>query len=265
MRINHFSSCLNKSKNFKAHTLLHKDDIGKLRPVENLFFLAHPDDETCFFYHLTNLVNVDPDSVLLVYTNLGQKGRDARGILERYDPRMKDLRADELAHSTDDGYGLNRAPLIMDFIDGETHTDNVKKQMEVIVENIIRNVKPKNIFTFEPNGITNHTDHKAISEVATDVFVKNKTDLTQNSNLYHVGLTDKAKDLLIAKTQNDTHIFTYAKAGLSDISKEYDVSNFIEIIDRAMSFYKSQFNDKAIKAFCNYIQEYPFINMILRK
>lgn len=247
---------------FKAHDLLHRDDIDKLRPTENLFLLAHPDDESCFFYHLANLVNKDSDSVQLVYTNSGQKGRDARGILERYDPQMKDLREKELSYATDEDYGLNRAPLIMDFIDGETHQDKIRDEIKIVTEAVLEKIQPKNIYTFEPNGITYHSDHRTISEVATEVYENNRDNLTRDTNLWHVGLMEKSRNLLIEETQKDTHIFTYAKAALTKASKKYDVSKFIERIYKAMSFYETQFTKSGVKSFCNYIRKYPFVDMI---
>ena len=269
-RINKVSNFVNsKSKNqqlsFKSLELKHRKDIEKLTPAENLFFLAHPDDETCFFYFIANLLNKDSNSVQLIYTNPGQKGRDARGILERYDPRMKDLREQELVQAIDDGYNSKRAPLVLDFIDGETHLQKNKDEMKIFVKEIIDRVNPVNIFTFEPNGITNHSDHRAISEVTDEVYDENRLSLTQDKKLWKIGLTKRASELLIQETEKDTHIFTYVKPFIDKASKNYNVTKYIEQIYKAMSAYKSQFKPEAVISFCNYLKKYPFVDMCIRR
>lgn len=255
----------NQNLNFKRLDLQHRGDIEKLTPAENLFFLAHPDDESCFFYFISNLLAKDSGSVQLIYTNSGQNGRDARGILERYDPRMKDLREHELIQAIDEGYNSKRSPLVLDFIDGQTHLEENKRDMKVFVKEIIDRVKPANIFTFEPKGITNHSDHRAISEVTSAVFEENKDSLTKDKKLWKVGLTKKAAELLIKETERDTHIFTYVRPSIERAGNSVDVSRFIEQIYKAMSAYKSQFKPEAVESFCAYLKKYPLIDMIMRR
>ena len=255
---------LKSNLKFGAVKILRPNDIPRLKPCEKLVLLAHPDDEACFFSFISNFLKDKKDSVQLVYATSGQKGRDVRGIIPRYDSKMGLQRENELVNALDE-YKLERHPLILDLMDGESHYPENKDKMHKMLEKVVDNIKPKEVYTFDPFGVTTHSDHIAISEVTSDVLKRSQKDSYKDIKLWQVAFTEKSKNEFIDKTKDHTHMFLSTRASIVKPDIQFNISqNIPEIID-SFNHYKSQFPENAITAMKNYFTENPWIDLILKR
>lgn len=268
MKINYISQNTQprtKSKITFGHLeLLRPDSIEKLEQCNDLFLFAHPDDESCFFSFFTQKDKNSKSAPQFVYTTQGQKGRDIRNIIPRFDPRMGTEREKELIEALE-AYDMKKNPMLLDLMDGETHYPENKIRIQSFLEKIVDTVKPKNVYTFDSIGMTGHSDHIAISEVASDVLKRTNFDKYKGINLWQVALTNEAKNNLINETKDHTHIFTYARSSITKPDAQYNIFENIPEIVKAFSKYKTQFSDTAVVAIKDYLINHPTIDLVLKR
>ncbi len=256
-----------KVKNGKIE-LIGPKDIGKLTPCDVLMIIPHPDDIEVFFPQITKFLE-DKKSVQLVYTTSGQKGRDSRGLIPRYDPKMKDQRESELKEALAT-LGVKRNPLLLGKMDGATHRPEVQTQIKPMLKDIIFNTQPKEIHTFGPEGMTNHSDHKATRAMVADVMEDLKAELAQEKDgdwingtrVMQVGLTTKQVEEYKNITAPTTPIFKYLRNSQVPIDEKIELTkDGIDKIVDATTAYGSQFPDKAPEAVGDYYKNNPFVRV----
>ncbi|MFA7659144.1 MAG: PIG-L family deacetylase [Candidatus Gastranaerophilaceae bacterium] len=242
--------------------LKRKEDIPNLKKADVAIFMAHPDDEICFFSFIPNLINQNK-KVQLVYSTSGERGRDVRGIFERFAPEIKDLRENELRTSLEN-LEVNINPLILGLPDSFTHLEDNIKTMKSMVSSIIEKICPNEIYTFGPEGVTNHTDHKAIGGVAFAVVKDINSSKTKEGKikLYQVGFLEKSKKKIIKFTKKSTKAFTFVQAvNSAKPSFKFNISKSIPNIIKAFNSHKTQFTPETVEALKHYFKTNKYIDI----
>ncbi len=123
---------------------------------------AHPDDETAVAG--TIALMAEDNDVYLICATSGDNGendiKDSGELLPLM--REDEVRASAKALGVKHVYFLG-------LIDGEISNNNYHETSRRIM-NIIEDIQPDTLMTFEPRGITGHLDHIAISFITTHVF-----------------------------------------------------------------------------------------------
>ncbi len=211
------------------------------KPVVNannkkiLVILAHPDDETAVAPILAKYAaNND------VYLTIATDGR--YGIREHAGIPAGDslvaVRKLEAACSCN-ALGIH-PPILLGFHDGSgmvTGMGEYFRQTEALREKVkatIQELDPALIITFGPDGDTGHLDHRGISDITTEVILRE--GWYERYPLYYIGWT---KDKVIALPQNDgvnttdtQYLNVQIPYSQADEEKLYDV----------IACHKSQFN-----------------------
>lgn len=147
---------------------LNQSDVKKLGTILGIW--AHPDDETFSMGGLIACASANGQQVACVTATKGDAGKTSDP--DRWpQERLAKIRTEELNKAMNllgsvDHYWLK-------YKDGclcDCNTNQAVTQLESIIEK----VRPDTIITFEPLGITGHSDHKTISEWAKKAAKKKK-------------------------------------------------------------------------------------------
>ncbi len=131
-------------------------DIKQLGTILGIW--AHPDDEAWAMAGLIAIARRNQQRVVLVTATRGDAGKTANQA--RWpQAELGKIRTKEL----EDCLGLMDVSEHhwLDYADGALSSADTSTAVEQIT-NLIKEVKPDSVFTFEPNGITGHDDHKTI-------------------------------------------------------------------------------------------------------
>jgi LmbE family N-acetylglucosaminyl deacetylase len=139
------------------------DDVDALGPMLGIW--AHPDDETYLTAGLMAYGVRRGDRVVCVTATRGEEGSWDE---ERWPTdQMGKVREAELMASLG-VLGVKEHHWI-DYYDGTCaqvpHDEGVDR-----AESLIAEIQPRSVFTFGPDGMTGHSDHKAVSAWTTDAF-----------------------------------------------------------------------------------------------
>jgi LmbE family N-acetylglucosaminyl deacetylase len=131
-----------------------------------LAIFAHPDDDIMIGPLLPHYAKAGVQVQLVIVTS-GQQGVTPHAKI----PAGAQLGAIREAESRAacKAYGINE-PILLGEQDGTLGT--MKRHDEIVarLDEIVHNLKPSVIITFGPDGITGHTDHRAVSNMVTEVF-----------------------------------------------------------------------------------------------
>jgi len=150
---------------------LKQSDVKKLGTILGVW--AHPDDETFSMGGLIACASANGQKVACVTATKGDAGKTSDTKRWPQD-RLADIRAKELKEAL--AILGNVDHFWLEYKDGCLCDCGVKRAVTEL-ETIIDKVKPDTIITFEPQGITGHSDHQTISQWATKAAVNKKVKI----------------------------------------------------------------------------------------
>ena len=151
-----------------------------------LAVFAHPDDEFSVAPLLARTA-AEGHRVVLAAITSGQKGVRAHAGIPAGDAlaavREQELRAAAAA------LGIS-PPLLLGFEDQGISTQPAADQVAARLREIVAELRPAVLLTFGPDGITGHPDHRAASNIATEVFQEHRRLSWRPRKLFYAALPD---------------------------------------------------------------------------
>jgi N-acetylglucosamine malate deacetylase 2 len=191
-----------------------------------LGIFAHPDDEAFGPGGTLATLAKDHDVYLICVTN-GDAGINS----SRKTQELGEIRREELLSSSQI-VGVKKV-FFLNYKDGSL-SHNIYHEIAEKVKDIISDLKPETLLTFEPRGVSGHLDHIAVSMIASYVF--EEADFVKE--LWYYCITEKARSL-------HEKYFIYFPPGYkdSDISKTVDISAVWDKKVEAINKHESQKHD----------------------
>ncbi|MEA2487731.1 MAG: N-acetyl-D-myo-inositol-2-amino-2-deoxy-alpha-D-glucopyranoside deacetylase [Actinomycetota bacterium] len=188
---------------------------------------AHPDDETYLSAGLMAAASRAGRQAVCVTATRGEAGSTD---LERWPlETLASVREQELKEALailgTGGVGIEHRWL--DYLDGEC--DKVDENEAVAkVSEIIDDVRPDSVLTFGPDGMTGHTDHKAVCEWTTQAF---RSVSPPGAKLYYATTTQEWLDAVMPVFGPFDVFF----AGLPSVTAPDDLAIDFELDDELMA------------------------------
>lgn len=231
---------------------------GPLPAKKMLAVFAHPDDDIIIGPLLAHSAAQGVKVYLVVVTS-GQRGVKAHAKIPA-GPQLGAVREGE-SRAACKAYGIEE-PFLFGEQDGSLASMQHRDQIIRRLIEIIQRVQPSVIITFGPDGLTGHADHRAVSNMVTEMFqmfrVYQPTGFMPKK-LYYVAYPESlfGKPVppfpgLVASVDDD-YITTIipAKGGLAAAS-------------RGVECYKSQYTPEVMKAFNGMMERVLKGNIYLR-
>lgn len=195
------------------------------KPVAFAIF-AHPDDES-FGPGGTIALLTQTHDVYCICATRGESGEDHSGTQHS----LPEKREEELRRASAH-LGVKQV-FFLDFIDGELKNNSYHSVADKIGE-ITDKYSPEIFMTYEPNGISGHLDHIAVSMITTFVFYKKE----YVRELHYFCLDEEQRGV------GQTY-FVYFPPGKKDseISKRVDIMPVLDKKIAAIKEHKSQIRD----------------------
>ncbi len=188
---------------------------------------AHPDDETFGpggTLHILSQKNT-------VYTICATGGEAGENNSDDHDHSISDIRRKELQNASRI-LGVKDV-FFLGFKDG-TLNNNQYHAIADAVESKLKELKPEIVITFEPNGVSGHIDHIAMSMITTFVV----RDLPFVDKLMYYGNVKERAEL-----RKDYFIYFPPGYDRSEFDLIVDISDVWDVKVRAMHEHKSQVKD----------------------
>jgi N-acetylglucosamine malate deacetylase 2 len=191
-----------------------------------LGIFAHPDDEAFGPGGTLATLAKEHDVYLICVTN-GDAGINS----SKKTKELGEIRREELLASSKI-VGVKKV-FFLNYKDGSL-SHNIYHEIAEKVKDIISDLKPETLLTFEPRGVSGHLDHIAVSMIASYVF--EEVDFVKE--LWYYCITEKARSL-------HEKYFIYFPPGYkaSDISKTVDISAVWDKKVEAINEHESQKHD----------------------
>lgn len=204
-----------------------------------LFVFAHPDDES-FTCGGTILKNTKAgNEVKLICATRGGAGEVGTPPVCSKEELSK-VREKELRNASS-VLGISEV-FFLDYLDGKLDKTSVDELSEKIFE-ILKKENPSEVFTFAPNGLTNHPDHIAISLATSKAFEKFKTQNFTKSCLYFTVISKNNIEKL-RETDADYDVFgELSGVPDSEISMRVDITNELDKKIEALNCHRTQNKD----------------------
>ena len=198
-------------------------------PGPLLLVFAHPDDESSSVAGTTAKYTHRGVSVDLICATRGEKGTrlDVPPDVDTATARETGLRVAAGITGIRDIYFLG-------YLDGDLEKADTGEVANRVMK-IMRKVQPEVVITFGPDGISGHSDHKAISKATTVAFEMLTESGSGPRKLYYVTIPESAlneignEDLAGVKTRPDDEVTTMI-----------DISGYIDTKIRALEAHSSQ-------------------------
>jgi len=228
--------------------------------VDILFILAHPDDESFAFGGLMAWARIRDLRIGLVCATRGEAGEISDPSLGT-PATLGAVRERELRRAMGivDVSTIRLLPYRDSGMAGTPENDDprslVQASQEAVLADIvfqIRDLRPRAVITFGPDGVYKHPDHVRIGEIATEAVQVAASDAYpflgeswHANRLYHMAL---AREDLLAMSQRESGPFSgtspeaIAAMGVprSEITHVFDVSEFIDIKLRVLTSHATQ-------------------------
>lgn len=201
-----------------------------------LAVLAHPDDETSVGPLLAKYAAAGHD-VYLVSITSGQKGTASNPTLSG--DELGAAREEELRCAAK-CLGIH-PPVLLGYQDRGISDPAIMDEITGRLRDIVEDKRPDVIITWGPDGITGHPDHRAASNLATEVFQQRPKLRHKPHKLYHVGLPESRmahapQGIRPLRTVSDEFITTVIEAG-----------SFLDAATAAIRCHKTQWNAARVK------------------
>lgn len=239
-------------------TLLRKKDISNLPKADVVVFIAHPDDETFFFGFLPKLIK-EGKTVQLVYTTSGDALRGT-GFDVVHSPEQASEREQELLKAGK-VLGFNRNPLMLEFHDKETREGDNPKEIKQLASRILEKVQPKEVYSFGPEGITQHGDHIIAGNASLKAVREYNNGQKEKIAFYQVGFSPEQTEGLKQQYPEGGWSRTVPIEG--DITRTIELNpDDINIIMESMACHGSQLDSDTLNNFRRFFQQNPKINLV---
>jgi len=150
---------------------LNQSGVKKLGTILGIW--AHPDDETFSMGGLIACASANGQKVACVTATKGDAGKTSDPVRWPQE-NLADIRVKELKQAL--GILGNVDHYWLEYKDGCLCDCAVNRAVSQL-ESIIDNVRPDTIITFEPKGITGHSDHQTISNWAKKAAANKKVQI----------------------------------------------------------------------------------------
>lgn len=204
-----------------------------------LFIFAHPDDES-FTCGGTILKKTNTgDQVKLICATKGEAGELGDPPVCTRD-KLPEVREKELSDASKI-LGISDI-YFLDYFDSKLNEAPIDEVSERLLE-LLKKESPDEVYTFGPNGLTNHADHIAISLAAVKAFGKYKMLISKPRSLFFV--VSAASDIEKLKNSNGGYKAFGEISGTPDheISMKVDIHEELDKKIEALSCHKSQHKD----------------------
>lgn len=161
-----------------SYPYINTNNIRKL-----LIIFPHPDDEALTCGGLIKKLSLEKKQITYLCLTKGEKGQE--GAI--FDPKLKKTRTKELK-KVSKILGITKL-IHDDFGDGEL--SRKRKTLEKRIKQVIKNEKPDTIITYDKSGLYGHPDHITVSEIVTDLILKNNFNNQQNPKLWYISFPQK--------------------------------------------------------------------------
>lgn len=200
-----------------------------LKDIKNvLLIFPHADDEVLHTGGINRLLSQQGSKITLVVLTKGEKGTsDAH-----FDEKLKTIRTEEAIEATKI-QGITRL-IQEDFGDGELV--NKKALLKKYVEDVLKEVKPDLVITYDQAGLYGHEDHIVTSEVVTELI----KDSYKSISLWYVSFPKR----LLAMATLPEHMAKDPKFKEKRVSPNIRVFIGMNIIPKlqAVYAYESQYD-----------------------
>ncbi len=188
---------------------------------------AHPDDESFGPGGTLAKLSKDHDTYVICVTNGDGKMGDRKKEIALGKIRRRELLASSRI------LGIKKV-FFLGYRDGSLN-NNVYHEIAEKIQKIVDKLTPEQLLTFEPRGVSGHTDHIVVSNITSFLFHK----LTFVKTLWYFCLHEQAR-----KTEGHNY-FIFMPPGYSDkdINKTVDISGVWDVKVKAMYCHKSQIHD----------------------
>lgn len=190
---------------------------------------AHPDDEA-FGPGGTVAAYAQKHNVYIICVTNGDAGKNSTSSTDERE--LGEIRRGELECSAQT-LGVKQV-YFLGYKDG-TLSNSIYHEIAGKIKDILDDLKPETLFTYEPRGISGHIDHIAVSMITSFLFDK----LPYAETLFYYCLSKKARE-----TQgNDYFIHFPPGYNKEDIGMIVDTSSVWDIKIKAMHCHQSQKHD----------------------
>jgi LmbE family N-acetylglucosaminyl deacetylase len=205
-----------------------------------LAIFAHPDDEQTVGHLLARYAK-EGHQVYLATITSGQKGvRPHAGVPAG--EALGKVREEE-ARCACKELGIHE-PFLLGFQDQGISTPPEQAQVVERLRKIIDQVKPEVVITWGPDGVTGHADHRAASNLATEVFQNQGALVWKPRKLYYVAWPE-------SRFTRTVPPFTAQRpprlVADSMITTEIDARAGLEAARRALACHKTQYTPEEMK------------------
>lgn len=231
-------------------------DITKLGTILGVW--AHPDDETFTMGGIMTAAINNGQTVVCVTATRGEAGvqDDFRWPSEK----LAEIRSAELSAAYEI-MGVSHHSWL-DYPDGECNKVSDTEAVESIVA-LIQTHQPDSIFTFGPDGLTGHDDHKTVSRWAEQAVKRANSHAT----IYHAVQTPRQYQSL---TEADKEFNIFFNIDKPPLSKEGDCAIHFELDEKlyqtkleALKAMPSQY-EALLKAYEDHLQTSLAIEAFVR-
>lgn len=198
-----------------------------------LAVFAHPDDEQTVGHLLARYVKAG-HAVYLATITSGQKGATAHAGIPAGDALA--AAREEEARCACRALGLPE-PFLLKFQDQGISMPPAADQVVARLREIFAQVKPAVVITWGPDGFTGHADHRAASNLVTEVFQQQAALAHRPRKLYYVAVPESRLqkppppfDRRPARTVADGFVTT-----------EVDARSELEAVRKALECHKTQY------------------------
>ena len=219
----------------KTHT---KKDVNTI-----LAILAHPDDETAFGQILAKYA-AEGKNVFLIIAADGRYGVEEHAGIQSGDSLALVRKKESICAS--EVLGINR-PIFLEFHDGfgvvsgiGEYFDQTTRMKEKLVQSI-QEVNPDVIITFGPDGDTGHLDHRGISDIVTELILREGW-----YEKYPLFYLTWPKEKLVSIPQGQMTSLNYVDKNYMNIHIKYSEEDRNKLF-KSLECYKSQFTDNDVK------------------
>lgn len=230
----------------------YREGLEELAPCNIVIFVAHPDDELFATPGLIPYLQENGNSVLVVYTTIGENGRDRLERFEQYSADIVKIRYDELTEAHRN-YESNRDPIVLGYFDGKTSMNSQDIQNDV--QTILEKTRPKAVYTFGPDGISGHPDHVTIGKIVAQILRHNR-----DIELFQFASPIEWAEYLTDKPTPDTSVWYFTPQNslpLTDVRPLGVSEKHIAITHGAYGAYASQFSTEAREGYQGAITTLP--------
>ncbi len=234
-------------------TILRKDDIKNLQKADVLVLLSHADDEI-FFLPVMEALNKGK-SVQFVYTAKGEKGHYKAGAPNTENELVKH-RENELLDALN-ALGVERSPIMLEIPDLELWKEENKREISELYEKIIEKVRPQEVWSFGPDGITGNNDHKITGKLAFDTVNAYKKSQNPAAKLYQPALTPADAQRFKDYSSYTTDAFDFASPSKVPPAGRINAAKYRDKFEKSLNIYKSQWTPNEVKAIADFYTNTP--------